>query len=135
MKSRAKPMGFWDYQIAGVAAKSSDLLAELAKEQVTNQVRPAAEVDPIPTAQLRTDYSTTSFPAHAAWLDGDWKLHRIEGKQGPVKWELYNLTTDRTESKDLLSVEPQHAVKMQKELEAWLHSVANSLNGKDYAAK
>ena len=35
------------------------------------------------------------FPGHAAWIDQDWKLHRIEGRRdGKVRWELYNLEAD-----------------------------------------
>ena len=26
------------------------------------------------------------FPGHAAWIDGDWKLHRIAGSDGVVSW-------------------------------------------------
>ncbi|MEW6305285.1 MAG: sulfatase-like hydrolase/transferase [Verrucomicrobiota bacterium] len=132
MKSRAKPMGFWDYNIRGLPVKSSDLLAELAQEQAAGKVRPAAEADPIPEAQLKSDYPDQTFGRHAAWLDNDWKLHRIEAKPGQVKWELYNLAADRTESKDLLAQEPERVEKMKGELEGWLRSVVNSLNGADY---
>ena len=132
MTSRPRPMGFWDHTNGGLGVKSGDLLEKLAAEQAAGKVQPASEAEPIPAAQLRTDYSDTTFGKHAAWLDNDWKLHRIEPKTGPVKWELYNLATDRTESKDLFTAEPQRAAKMQTELTAWLKSVVNSLNGHDY---
>ncbi|MBM3892466.1 MAG: hypothetical protein FJ388_25395 [Verrucomicrobia bacterium] len=98
-------------------------------------MRPAAEAEPIPEAQLRSDYSDTSFPGHAAWLDGDWKLHRIEDRKGAVKWELYNLAADRVESRDLTASESDRTGRMKGELEAWLRSVVASLNGDDYKAK
>lgn len=129
---RAKPMGFWDYSIKGLAAKSGDLLQELAKEQAAGTVRPAAEAEPIPEVQLKKDYPDTVFPGHAAWLAGNWKLHRIETKGGPVKWELYDLGNDRTEAKDLAGAEPKRVEAMQQDLNAWLKSVVNSLNGADY---
>ncbi len=135
MTAREKPLGFWDYRIAGLPVRSSDLLEQLAKEQAAGKVRPAEEANPIPKAQLAADYSETSFPHHAAWLDGDWKLHRIEPAKGPVKWELYNLATDPTESHDLLAEQGDRAKKMQQELEAWLRSVVRSLNGLDYASE
>lgn len=84
MQARQKPMGFWDYQIAGVTPKSTELLETLAREQAADRIRPDDETEPIPIVQLRSDYSTAAFPAHAAWLDGDWKLHRIEGRQAPL---------------------------------------------------
>jgi arylsulfatase A-like enzyme len=135
MKSRPRPLGFWDYAIGGIASKSSALLEELAKEQAAGKVRPAAEAEPIPEAQLRSDYSDKTFPGHSAWLDGDWKLHRIEGKKDGVKWELYNLGTDRTESRDLVATETDRAARMKAELETWLRSVVASLNGEDYKTK
>ncbi|MBI5773806.1 MAG: sulfatase-like hydrolase/transferase [Verrucomicrobia bacterium] len=132
MTARSKPIGFWDYAIGGLPTKSGDLLQKLAEEQAAGKVLPANEVEPMPAAQLRTDYSDKIFGKHAAWLDGDWKLHRIETRKGDVKWELYNLSADRTESKDLLAAESKRATKMQGELETWLRSVVNSLNGGDY---
>jgi arylsulfatase A-like enzyme len=134
MTSRERPLGFWDYRIGGLAVRSSALLEELSREQAAGTVRPADEADPIPKAQLATDYSETSFPQHAAWLEGNWKLHRIESANGPVKWELYDLASDATESRDLVDQETARAQAMKKDLEDWLRSVARSLNGKDYPA-
>jgi len=134
MKSRPRPIGFWDYTIGGLSTKSTALLEELAQEQAAGKVRPAAEAEPMAEAQLRSDYSDKEFPGHAAWLDGDWKLHRIE-KKGDVKWELYNLAADRTESRDLTASESDRVSRMKGELEAWLRSVIASLNGADYKAK
>jgi arylsulfatase A-like enzyme len=135
MDSRPRPLGFWDYQIGGLGVRSSELLAELAKEQAAGQERPASEADPIPPPQLASGYSDQSFPRHAAWLDGDWKLHRIERPQGGVVWELYNLSSDRTESQNLLAQESQRVKRMKGELEDWLRSVVRSLNGEDYRSE
>jgi arylsulfatase A-like enzyme len=66
------------------------------------------------------------FPGHSAWLDCDWKLHRIEDKQGTVTWQLYDLAADAQEMKDLLSAEPKRAATMQRELNAWLMSVVGT---------
>ncbi|HPA16467.1 MAG TPA: sulfatase-like hydrolase/transferase [Verrucomicrobiae bacterium] len=132
MASRPSPMGFWDYPIRGLQTKSTELLETLAQEQASGKVRPAAEAEPIPAAQLRTDYPTDSFPGHAAWLDNPWKLHRIQEKNGPVKYELYNLAADPTESHDLANTERERIPRMQAGLENWLRSVVASLNGADY---
>jgi arylsulfatase A-like enzyme len=132
MTARPRPIGFWDYAIGGLATKSTNLLKELADEQAAGRQRPASEAEPIPAGQLRSDYPDDAFPRHAAWRDGDWKLHRIEPKNGGVQWELYNLKSDEKETTDLLSQEPDRATKMKGDLETWLKSVVASLNGKDY---
>jgi arylsulfatase A-like enzyme len=132
MSERPKPMGFWHYAIGGVGVKSSELLEQQAKEQAEGKLRPWSEVQPIPESQLRSDYPTDLFPGHSAWLDGDWKLHRIEPKKGAPKWELYHLAEDRVEARDLAAAQPERLAKMQRELDGWLKSVVNSLNGADY---
>lgn len=125
-------MGFWDFAMGGVRTPSEEWMKRLFEEQAAGKVVPWDQVEPIPASQLRSDYSDTAFGRHAAWLDNDWKLHRVETKAGAVKWELYNLATDRTESKDMLAAEPQRTAKMRGELEGWLKSVVASLNGADY---
>ena len=134
MAARPRALGFWDYTIGGLPTKSTGLLEELAREQAAGKVRPASEAEPMPAAQMRSDYPLDHFPGHAAWLDGDWKLHRIEDKKSTVKWELYNLAEDRTEATDRAASEPERVKRMQAQLDAWLRSVVNSLNGRDYAA-
>lgn len=132
MKERSKPLGFWDYAAAGKAVKSSDLLEEIAKEQAAGKVRSDKEASQPMTGLLDEKYPADNFPGHAAWLDGDWKLHRIQNKQGAVKWELYNLADDMKETSDQLAAQPERAQRMQAALGAWLKSVVGSLNGEDY---
>lgn len=77
--------------------------------------------------------SLTSFPGHAAWIDGPWKLHLIERKgAAEVEWELYNLSTDPNEEDILIAEQPERFAAMRNALEDWLESVAKSLNGEDY---
>lgn len=130
-RERPKPLGFWQYQARGLSVRSSDLLETLANEQAAGKVRPADEAEPIPAAQQRHDYPTNEFPGHAAWLDNDWKLHRIAPNNASPTWELYNLATDRTESQNRAAKEPERLKNMQRELEAWMSSVVGSLNGGD----
>ncbi|KAB1154046.1 arylsulfatase [Flavobacterium luteum] len=54
------------------------------------------------------------YAKSAAIRDGHWKLVRL----GPT-WELYNLATDRTETKDLISQQPDIAKKMEVRWLAW----------------
>lgn len=134
MKERGQPLGFWDYTIAGKPVKSSDLLEEIAREQASGNVRSDREAGQPMTGLLDEKYPADKFPGHSAWLDGDWKLHRIEAKKGTVTWELYNLGTDPKETTDLLMTESQRVSRMRSELNAWLTSVVGSLNGADYPA-
>ena len=84
--------------------------------------------------QIKAKVPLDQFPGHAAWLDNSWKLHRIEDKKDhTVKWELYDLAADPKEANDLADKEAQRAAAMRKQLEAWLKSVAGSLNGADYS--
>ena len=84
--------------------------------------------------QIKVKVPLDDFPGHAAWLDGVWKLHRIENKQNHmVKWELYDLAADPKEANDLAEKEAPRAAAMRKQLEPWLKSVVSSLNGADYS--
>jgi len=141
MTVRNKPMGFWDYPIGRISTPSAKWMADLLKAQ-------QAGGEPDDKAKLRLDagkikkqYPTDSFPGHSAWLAWPWKLHRIAGKTGgkaggdkgaAIKWELYNLADDSDEKTNLVAKEPQRVKTMQADLNKWLVSVVNSLNGEDY---
>ncbi len=92
-------------------------------------------------AKLRLDagkitkqYPADSFPGHAAWIDGDWKLHRIAGKGDKAKFELYNLAEDRAEKNNVIAENAERAKSMEAGLAAWQKSVIASLNGADFAS-
>ncbi len=134
MPARPRPMGFWDYTIGGIGTPSAQWMGELLKAQ-----QAGGDLDPHPSSQNAArlpdpPYPLDHFPGHAAWTDGDWKLHRIEGKNGQVTWELYNLADDPAETKNLTDSEEQRTATMRAALQDWLKSVVNSLNGKDYGS-
>ncbi len=131
MKSRPRPMGFWDHPTGGISTPSSKWMASLLEAQRAGKdvddprrLRPEA-------GKITRRYPLDSFPGHAAWLDWPWKLHRIESKKS-VKWELYNLRQDPMEQRDLVPTETARVESMKTELEEWLRSVVRSLNGEDY---
>ena len=72
------------------------------------------------------------FPGHAAWIDGDWKLHRIDARDGSVRFELYDLSSDRSEKTNLAARQPERVAKLKRGLRRWLESVVGSHNGEDY---
>lgn len=125
---RKAPFGFWVYQKGGRGMRSQLLL-----EEQRDKTQNASEVEPDP-AFIAGDASTTDLKGPAAWLDGDWKLHRIPDKKqkGKFSYRLYNLKSDPAEKKDLLADQAQRARRMKQELTNWQVSVINSLNGEDY---
>jgi arylsulfatase A-like enzyme len=133
IKARSRPLGFWAYPAPGQPARSDDLVREMANEQAEGKTVPASAREPKQTGLLDVKYPEDKFPGHSAWLDGNWKLHRIEPKGGgSPKWELYDLANDKAEARDVTGLEPDRLRRMQGELQTWLASVVRSLNGADY---
>ena len=131
MKTRPKPMGFWNHPTGGVRTPSKPWMASLYEAQQAGK-----EVDDpsrlrLDAAEITKQYPADSFPGHAAWLDWPWKLHRIE-KNNKVRFELYNLADDPREGDDRMTRNAERTDAMKAELEAWLTSVVGSLNGADY---
>ena len=131
MKSRPKPMGFWDHPTGGISTPSKKWMASLYEAQQAGKRVDDPSRLRLDAGKITKQYPEDSFPGHSAWLDWPWKLHRIE-KKGPIKFELYNLADDPQESNDCAAAQPERAKAMKAQLEAWLRSVVRSLNGKDY---
>ncbi|MBC8351048.1 MAG: sulfatase-like hydrolase/transferase [Planctomycetes bacterium] len=127
-----RTMGFWDYTAKGISTPSASWMADLFKAQQAGSDLAPHESSQKAAVLPSPAYSTSSFPGHSAWIDGDWKLHRIQGNNDKVKWELYNLATDATEADDVSEAESKRVAAMRGNLDKWLVSVVNSLNGKDY---
>lgn len=137
LAARDRPLGFWETGIAGFGTPSDKLIEFLAARQTDGAAIPADHaVRGLPPRALSWESPAGSFAGHAAWLDGSWKLHRIENKtNGRVRWELYDLAADPVEATDLAARETARTKKMQAELEDWLKSVAGSLRGEDYVVR
>jgi len=133
MDTRPKPMGFWDYSIAGIGVPSHQLMLELLEAQKAGKQLEPARLS-LDAGKIDQKYPEDKFPGHAAWLDWPWKLHRkeTEDNQPDVDFELYNLDEDPNEQKDLVNQYPELVTSMREVLEAWLVSVVRSLNGSDY---
>jgi arylsulfatase A-like enzyme len=134
--ARSKPIGFWDHPTPGVGTPSKEWMDDLLAEQKAGREPADTKKLFADAGKILTKHATDRFPGHSAWLDGSWKLHRIENaKSGGVRWELYDLAADPRESRNLAGTEPKRAETMKKELTSWLESVVRSLNGEDYPAK
>lgn len=134
LKNRPQPMGFWDYNIKGINTPSAKWMSELLEAQESGE-----EPAPHPSSQNAAKLPSPrhkSLKGHAAWLDGDWKLHRIQASRGSKpRFELYDLANDPFEKGNLAGQEVERVKTMQKSLDDWMKSVVNSLNGDDYLHK
>lgn len=131
-KSRAKGMGFWDYPAKGISTPSAKWMAELIAAQQDGGDLPAHSSSQNAAKLPSPKFSDSSFPGHSAWIEGDWKLHRIESKNGKVAFELYNLKSDPKETTNLAEQEADRVGRLKKPHADWLRSVVSSLNGDDY---
>lgn len=131
---RDKPLGFWSYPAQGSGMRSSEILA--AQQQSEDKPEDTPNNRRIRDQRIADALSVLNqqgHVGHAAWIDGKWKLHRIQpAGGGRVRVELYDLTTDPAETKDLSTSEPDRIVSMTQQLEAWQQSVVSSLSGQDY---
>jgi arylsulfatase A-like enzyme len=132
-RERARPIGIWDHPTKGLGVPAKEWMKEQFAAEHEGRA-PAPEPDAfVHAAEIRGKYPTNKFPGHSAWIDGKWKLHRIENsKSGEVDWELYDLAADPNEKHVLFAEQPERLPAMQHALEEWLESVARSLNGADY---
>ena len=135
MDRRTKPLGFWVYPAPGRPVRSNDLLKALAAKQAGDKKAADPTAPPPGPAADRQSYPETDLPGHSAWIDGDWKLHRIPFQSGEVTYTLYDLKQDATESHNLIAQQADRVATMKKDLEAWQLSVVRSLNGHDYQSE
>ena len=124
---RDKPMGFWTYPAGGHPMRARKILEALREEGKNGKPVTAPRA-----GFVDKKYPLDVFPGRAAWIAGDWKLHRIPGKNGAVEYRLHHLARDIQERHDLSGVQPERLARLKAELAAWQKSVVHSLNGGDY---
>ena len=130
---RKQPMGFWTYHNRGYGRHARRMLEALRQEQLDGNQQPAA-----PEGQIGHFHPADNLPGHSAWIEGDYKLHRIPVKKNATQfnYELYHLVNDPKESNNLLNKDKSPLAKrfgrMKADLVTWQQSVINSLNGRDY---
>ncbi len=73
-------------------------------------------------------FNAESTPS--AWTDNQYKLVKTK----PDQWELYDLTADRTEKRDIAAEHPDVVNRMKTELEQWHRSVVRSYKGSGKSA-
>ncbi len=133
MEVRPAPLGFWNAGVpghftnpAGVVSKVLPVNEDWSDNKVERVTR---RVEKIPKRM----FPENVYAGHAAWISGDWKLHRISPTNGEkVRWMLHNLANDPRETRDVSKAHPELVSELSVELEKWLSSVVASLRGADY---
>jgi arylsulfatase A-like enzyme len=92
---------------------------------------------PSPIGFWVTDDNKNLKEAHAAWIDNKYKLHQspAQGAGRPViskKAELYDLSADLPEKRNIAADYPEVVRRMSAELANWQQSVLRSNRGEDY---
>jgi arylsulfatase A-like enzyme len=126
MGTRSQPLGFYHYHDAEPRG--------MANAQIVNQLiayRAAGGMGEINEGVMHGPGRWEEFddyPGWAAWMDGNWKLHRTEEHE----YKLFNLANDPGEEMNILDEHPDRAGRMKRELRDWKDSVIGSLRGEDY---
>jgi arylsulfatase A-like enzyme len=113
-------------------------LVDIMQAAVPNQVEPLDGVSLVPLIHGRMKerpkpmgfwqgYGGTNA-GRAAWVDNRYKLVKLQRNQ----YELYDLTVDPGEHRNLADQYPAVVNRMKAELEAWQQSVLRSYRGADY---
>lgn len=126
MHERPAPIGFWDYDPGGRPVRAEQLMQQLLAAQYSGE-----DLPPPPESQQPGEFAEQVgrdgyFPGHAAWLDGRWKLYRVQHDREPPVWELYNLAQDPNEQMNLIDVQPDRVAAMKRACVEWLTSVVAS---------
>jgi arylsulfatase A-like enzyme len=134
---RAKPMGFWSFPARGQGMRSRQMLAAQLEAQRAGSPLPPPPNDAVQrkarTAAASKTLANTGLVGHAAWIDHQYKLHRIPGKDPNIaRYELYDLAADVTEANDLADTMPDRMTRMKAALAQWQQSVVRSIAGEDY---
>lgn len=127
MQTRPKPLGFWEYmERSGQGMASDEILQNLHEQQQAGEP-PDVNEGRIYGPDL--DYEEADErPGHAAWMDNEWKLHRLPNGEH----QLFHLVDDKGEQNNLIEQHPDVAERMQRQLREWEQSVINSMRGADY---
>jgi hypothetical protein len=132
LPARGKPLGFWVCPRPGRPGRSEKILEEMANQQAGTTSPSNPEAAKHEEGAISEHFSDEVLPGHAAWIDNQYKMHRIPDKAGQAKYSLFDLTQDPEEKTDLAEAQPNRVVRMKSELDAWQKSVVRSLNGEDY---
>ncbi len=105
--------------------------AEYPEEYQGRRVNPSPGVSLAPI--LRGQTVQRAKPLYFDWgqgkavIDGKWKL--VANRRNRFRWELYDITVDRTETNDLADRHPDRVADLARRHEAWLARCAEQRKG------
>ena len=113
-----------------------------------NEVHDGISLLPVFTSEPKRRMQPIGFRSYGqyVWLDNDYKLIYVRKytreqivslgiaayENAPLVYELYNVSDDPSEQKNLLELKPKIAARMMAQLAAWNQSVDTSASGADY---
>ena len=120
-----------------IPCSTSDMfptLLHIAKTRSTHPKRPLDGINIMPLLEKkwkrRPEPICFKHRGHAAVIDNNYKYHLKKGKE-----DLYDLSNDLGESKDISSSQGRLIASMRKTLADWQASVDKSFAGADYSSK
>ncbi|MEZ6087166.1 MAG: sulfatase-like hydrolase/transferase [Pirellulaceae bacterium] len=134
LQERPTPLYFWQYQtsrFAGinprpyVPAEMQQGTTPLVKFMAGKATRDFRNVHQPPI-------NDADFLGPRAIIDGDYKLVIHERKNGNVRRELFDLSSDPAEASNLIDSDPKRGQQLESRLTQWQNSVLGSVVGSDY---
>jgi arylsulfatase A-like enzyme len=122
MAKRSTPMPFW--RVGKFAREARNNKSDFTEAQLHGWWRDFA-------CPKYSAARTEGFGGWAAWVEGQWKLHKMNNGQ----YELYDLQEDPAETTDLASRMPEKVEELAGRLLDWQRSAEKSLAGADSAAE
>lgn len=124
IKSGGKIVGDQSFHLVDIMPTLCDLAeAEYPSSHKGKTVKPAAGLSMVPywKGQVADPESRTLYWQHlnhSAVHDGDWKLVSLDDRDSK-RWELYDLTSDRSETHDVAIDHPEKVAQLKKKWNAW----------------
>jgi arylsulfatase A-like enzyme len=131
---REAPLCFWEYDTE-----------RLMRSKPRPWISPLEQAGTTPLVKLMAGKATRDFTnfhslpiddrdfvGPRAIIDGPFKLVIHERPDGRVNQELFDLTDDPAEKRNLMQQRPDVASQLAEKLRGWQRSVLNSLSGADY---
>jgi arylsulfatase A-like enzyme len=130
MKQRGKPIAFWNFPVE--TSQGGKPYIDPERQKGTTPL--VKQMRGLFTRNFRNDHhpkiTEENFHGARAIISGDYKLVIDGDKDAGI--ELFNLSNDSAESKNLAESQSAMVEKLKKEMRDWQTSVLNSLMEADY---
>ena len=126
---RNAPLGFWHYGpvVGGQLMRSDEIVLDLQKF-LDGELEEENLIEGRMNPPGQTYEGLEELGGPIAWIDGEWKLHRLESGE----YELYHVANDPGEEQNVLDEYPDRVASMKTDLQEWLDSVIRSAQVGDY---